>query len=43
MECKVYLEGSLVEKFALESTIYAESVADVWRCLNANFPELISF
>ena len=43
MERKVYLEGSLAEKFGSEFTIYAESVADVWRCLNANFPELHKF
>ena len=43
MERKVYLQGSLAEKFGSEFTIYAESVADVWRCLNANFPELHKF
>ena len=43
MERKVYLEGSLAEKFGSEFTIYAESVADVWRCLSANFPELHRF
>ena len=43
MERKVYLEGSLAKKFGSEFTIYAESVADVWRCLNSNFPELNKF
>lgn len=40
MERKVYLEGAIAKKFGSEFTIYAESVADVWRCLNCNFPEL---
>lgn len=40
MERKVYLEGVIAKKFGSEFTIYAESVADVWRCLNCNFPEL---
>jgi predicted phage tail protein len=40
MERKVYLEGVIAKKFGSEFTIYAESVADVWRCLTCNFPEL---
>lgn len=40
MERKVYLEGAIAKKFGSEFIIYAESVADVWRCLNCNFPEL---
>lgn len=40
MNRKVYLDGDIAQKFGSEFTIYAESVADVWRCLNCNFPEL---
>ena len=40
MERRVYLDGDIAQKFGSEFTIYAESVADVWRCLNCNFPEL---
>lgn len=40
MKRKVYLEGVIAKKFGSEFTIYAESVADVWRCLTCNFPEL---
>jgi len=40
MERKVYLEGEIAKKLGSEFTIYADSVADVWRCLNCNFPEL---
>lgn len=40
MNRRVYLDGDIAQKFGSEFTIYAESVADVWRCLNCNFPEL---
>ena len=40
MKRKVYLDGELGEKYGKELTIVADSFADVFRCLEANYPEI---
>lgn len=40
MKRKVYLDGELGEKYGKELTLVADSFADVFRCLEANYPEL---
>ncbi len=37
---KVYLDGEMAQKFGSEFTIKAVSMADVFRCLEGNFPEM---
>jgi predicted phage tail protein len=37
---KVYLDGEMAEKFGSEFTVNAKRMADVFRCLECNFPEL---
>lgn len=40
MKRKVYLDGELGEKYGRELTIVADSFADVFRCLEANYPDV---
>ena len=40
MKRKVYLDGEMAQKFGSEFTIKASSMADVFRCLEGNFPEM---
>jgi len=40
MKRKVYLDGELGEKYGRELTIVADSFADVFRCLEANYPDI---
>jgi len=37
---KVYLDGEMARKFGSEFTIKATSMAEVFRCLECNFPEM---
>lgn len=37
---KVYLDGEMAKKFGSEFTIKATSMAEVFRCLECNFPEM---
>ena len=40
MKRKVYLDGELGEKYGRELTIVADSFSDVFRCLEANYPDI---
>ena len=39
MKRKVYLEGELGEKYGKVREIYAPTIADIFKCLAANFPD----
>jgi predicted phage tail protein len=43
MKRKIYLGGVMGQQFGTEFDICAESVADAFRCLEANFPTLKEF